>query len=149
MLLPALGMTAGFFNFVLMTFVKRLLRELNFSVSRSSGSGGQNVNKVNSKVTLKFDVVNSQMLTVEEKEVIFRKLATKLTIGGALVLMAQENRSQLENKDTVLLKFEKLLTKAFEKKKARKPTKPSKGAVQKRITNKKQHAEKKQWRQKL
>ena len=130
-------------------FVTRLLRELSFTVSRSSGPGGQNVNKVNSKVTLKFDVPKSQVLSPEEKEIVLKKLAAKLTTKGVLVLTAQENRSQLENKEAVLLKFEKLLTKAFEKRKARKPTKPSKGAVQKRITNKKQHAEKTQWRQKL
>ena len=125
------------------------MHELNFSVSRSSGPGGQNVNKVNSKVSLKFDVQNSQVLTPEEKEIILRKLATRLTNDGVLVLSAQENRSQLDNREAVLQKFERLLTKAFEKKKARKPTKPTKRAVQKRIKSKKQHSEKKQWRQKL
>ncbi len=130
-------------------FVKRLKQELHFSVSRSSGPGGQNVNKVNSKVTLKFDVTKSQMLTEEEKEIILKKLATKLTTEGVLLLTAQENRSQLENKELVMVKFEKLLIKSFEKRKARKPTKPSKGAIQKRIKSKKQHSEKKQWRQKL
>src|SRR5688572_19011957 len=131
------------------TFVKRLKQELNFSVSRSSGPGGQNVNKVNSKVTIKFDVVNSNVLTAEEKEVLLKKLAVKLTVDGVLILTAQESRSQLENKEVALLKFEALIVKAFEKRKARRPTKPSKGAVQKRIKNKKQHSEKKQWRQKL
>jgi len=131
-----------------MSFVNRLGKELNFSVSRSSGPGGQNVNKVNSKVTLKFDIANSLVLTPEEKETIIRKLATKLTTERVLILSAQESRSQLENKEAVILKFEKLLTKAFEKRKARKATKPSKGAVQKRITKKKHHSEKKKWRQK-
>lgn len=132
-----------------MSFVKRLQSELNFSVSRSSGPGGQNVNKVNSKVTLKFDVVGSKVLTEEEREVILKKLATKLTTDGVLILTSQDNRSQLENKQDVILKFEKVIAKAFEKKKARKATKPSKGAVQKRIQNKKQHSEKKKWRQKF
>jgi ribosome-associated protein len=129
--------------------IKSLLHELHFSVSRSSGPGGQNVNKVNSKVTIKFDVPNSQVLTAEEKEVLLKKLSTKLTLDGVLILTAQESRSQLENKEDALRKFEALLTKAFEKKKARKPTKPSKGSVQKRIKSKKQQSEKKQWRQKL
>jgi ribosome-associated protein len=147
-------MTAGFLTLRCMlnrttTFVHRLLHELNFSVSRSSGPGGQSVNKVNSKVTLKFDVMKSLVLTGEEKEVILKKLAIKLTTEGVLVLTAQENRSQLANKESVMLKFEKLLVKAFEKSKTRKPTKPTKGAVQKRIKNKKQQSEKKQWRQKL
>jgi ribosome-associated protein len=131
------------------SFVKRLKHELEFSVSRSSGPGGQNVNKVNSKVTIKFDVINSQVISSEEKEILLKKLSTKLTTDGVLLLSAQENRSQLENKEVVLQKLEKLLTKSFEKKKARKATKPSKGAVQKRIRSKKQLSEKKQWRQKL
>ncbi len=131
------------------TFIKLLKNELAFSVARSSGPGGQNVNKVNSKVTIRFDVVNSQKLAPEAKEILLKKLAPKLTTDGVLVLSAQENRSQLENKEAVLQKFEKLLTKAFEKRNIRKPTKPSKGAVKKRIKNKKQNSEKKQWRQKL
>ncbi len=123
--------------------------EIVFSASRSSGAGGQNVNKVNTKVTLKFDVQNSQYLTPEEKEIVLMKLSTRLTNDGVLVLTSQEKRSQLQNKEAVVLKFEKIIAKAFEKRKARKATKPSKGAVQSRITEKKQRAEKKQWRQKL
>ncbi len=123
--------------------------EIVFSASRSSGAGGQNVNKVNTKVTLKFDVKNSQHLTEEEKEIILKKLSTRLTNDGVLILTSQEKRSQLQNKEDVVLKLEKILAKAFEKKKARKATKPSKGAVQERIKEKKQRSEKKQWRQKL
>ena len=129
--------------------IKQLRQELIFSVSRSSGPGGQNVNKVNSKVTIKFDVVNSQVLSAEEKEVLLKKLSTKLTADGVLIVTAQESRSQFENKAAAIIKFETLINKAFEKKKARKPTKPSKSSVKKRINSKKQHSEKKQWRQKL
>lgn len=123
--------------------------EITFSASRSSGAGGQNVNKVNTKVTLKFDVKNSQHLTEEEKEIILKKLSTRLTNEGVLILTSQEKRSQLQNKEAVILKFQKIIAKAFEKKKARKATKPSKGAVQERIKEKKQRSEKKQWRQKV
>ncbi len=123
--------------------------ELAFSASRSSGAGGQNVNKVNTKVTLKFDVKNSQHLHDDEKEILLKKLSSRLTNDGVLVLSSQEKRSQLQNKETVILKLEKILAKAFEKRKARKATKPSKGSIQVRITEKKQRAEKKQWRQKL
>ena len=123
--------------------------EIIFSASRSSGAGGQNVNKVNTKVTLKFDVKNSQYLSDEEKEILLKKLATRLTNDGVLLLSSQEKRSQLQNKEAVVLKLEKLIAKAFEKKKARKATKPSKGSVQNRITEKKQRSEKKQWRQKF
>lgn len=123
-----------------------LANELDFSASRSSGPGGQNVNKVNTKVTLRFDVNGSQVLNDEEKEIISKKLSARLTKEGVLVLTSQNKRSQLQNKEDVVLKLEKLLSKAFEKKKVRKATKPSKGAVQKRITGKKLHSEKKKWR---
>jgi ribosome-associated protein len=131
------------------SFSSRLDKEINFSVSRSSGPGGQNVNKVNSKVTLKFDVRNSLLLTDDEKEILLHKLTPKLTASGVLILTSQDSRSQLENKETVIQKFNQVLAKAFEKKKARKATKPSKSSVQKRVNQKKQHAEKKQWRKKL
>lgn len=125
-----------------------LINELVFTTSRSSGPGGQNVNKVNTKVTLRFDVQNSQFLTDEEKEIILKKLASKITTEGILVLTSQDSRSQLQNKEAVILKLENIITKAFEKKKARRATKPSKGAVQNRIKTKKQLSEKKKWRQK-
>jgi ribosome-associated protein len=123
-------------------------KELVFTTSRSSGPGGQNVNKVNTKVTLKFDVVQSGVLTPEEKEIISAKLHSRITTDGVLLLTSQDKRSQLENKQAVIQKFNVLIAKAFEKKKARRSTKPSKGSVEKRITKKKQHSEKKQWRQK-
>src|SRR5687768_4134012 len=123
--------------------------ELVFTTSRSSGPGGQNVNKVNSKVTLQWDVGKSVMLTAEEKNILVQKLSSKLTREGVLMLNAQENRSQIQNKEAVIEKFERLLSKAFEKKKVRKATKPSKGAVQSRIKKKKAQSEKKQWRRKL
>ena len=129
--------------------IKQLKQELSFSVSRSGGPGGQNVNKVNSKVTIKFDIANSQVLTAEEKEVLLKKLSTRLTKEGILVLTSQQSRSQLENKEEVLTKFETLITKAFVKPKVRKATKPSKSSVRKRIKSKKQLSEKKEWRRKL
>jgi ribosome-associated protein len=123
--------------------------ELEFTTSRSSGPGGQNVNKVNSKVTLRFDIRNSLILTGEEKELLSGKLKSRITVEGVLVINAQEKRSQLQNKEEAVAKFEELVAKAFVKKKARKATKPSKSSVQKRITGKKKNSEKKQWRQKL
>jgi ribosome-associated protein len=103
---------------------------------------------VNSKISLKFDVVHSQILTEEEKAVILKKLAARLTKDGVLILTSQDKRSQLENKEAVTQKLERLIVKAFERKKERKPTKVSNTAIQKRITSKKLHAEKKKWRQK-
>jgi ribosome-associated protein len=122
-------------------------REAEFLTSRSSGPGGQNVNKVNSKVTIKFDVPNSQLLTQEEKEIILNKLSSQLTKEGVLIVSAQDKRSQLDNKQAAIAKFEAVINKAFVKKKARKATKPSKGAVQERIKRKKEVSEKKKWRQ--
>ena len=125
-----------------------LFNELDFMASRSSGPGGQNVNKVNSKISVKFDVIHSQILTEDEKATILAKLSGQLTKEGVLMVSSQDKRSQLENKQVVIQKLERLIAKAFEKKKVRKPTKVSKAAIQKRINNKKLHAEKKKWRQK-
>jgi len=125
-----------------------LAKEFEFTASRSDGPGGQNVNKVNSKVTMKFDVTQSKILSDEDKAIICKRLASSLTKEGVLVMSSQSERSQLQNKEAVLLKFEKLLAKAFERRKVRKATKPSKGSVQERITSKKRISEKKKWRQK-
>lgn len=126
-----------------------LMSELLFTSSRSGGPGGQNVNKVNSKVTLKWDVLHSVLLDEEQQKIIVRKLSSRLTKEGVLILTAQEKRSQLQNKDEVISKLNQLLIKAFTPKKVRKKTKPGKAAHQARINDKKQRAEKKQWRQKL
>jgi ribosome-associated protein len=126
--------------------INNILPEITFTTSRSSGPGGQNVNKVNSKVTLQWNVSQSSAITVEEKEVIQYKLASHITKEGVLQVTSQEARSQLQNKEGVVQKLEHLLIKAFAKKKARKPTKPSKAAKQKRIQQKKLRGEKKKWR---
>jgi|SRR5688572_8881172 len=125
-----------------------LFHELDFTASRSSGPGGQNVNKVNSKIGLKFDVIHSQILSEEEKAIILKNLSGHLTKEGVLMISSQHKRSQLENKQAVIEKLERMMAKAFEKKKVRKATKVSKSATQKRINTKKLHAEKKKWRQK-
>jgi|LakMenEpi03Aug12_release.lakeMendotaPanAssembly.Ray.scaffolds.fasta_scaffold04808_13 ribosome-associated protein len=120
--------------------------ELEFVTSRSSGPGGQNVNKVNTKVTLRWPVVASVILSSEERDTITQKLASRITLEGELVISAQDKRSQLQNKEAALAKLDELLTKAFVKKKKRKATKPSKVAVQKRIESKKRQGEKKKMR---
>jgi len=125
-----------------------LFNELDFTASRSSGPGGQNVNKVNSKISVKFDVVHSQILSEAEKATILKNLSGHVTKDGILMISSQDNRSQLENKQTVIQKFDRMMARAFEKKKVRKATKTSKSAIQKRIDSKKLQAEKKKWRQK-
>ena len=126
----------------------QLVSELAFTTSRSSGPGGQNVNKVNTKVTVSFDVPRSEILTAEEKEILQIKLASRLTKEGVLILSSQDKRSQLQNKEAVMAKLDEILVKALTPKKKRKATKPSKTSVQKRINQKKQHSDKKKWRQK-
>jgi ribosome-associated protein len=123
-----------------------LMPEVEFTTSRSGGPGGQNVNKVNSKVTVRFNITDSVILTDEEKSLLLTRLASKTTQEGVIIVNAQEKRSQLENKALAIVKLDKLLTKAFEKKKARKATKPSKAAKKKRLEEKKMHSQKKQWR---
>ena len=126
---------------------QRLIKEVVLTASRSDGPGGQAVNKVNTKVTLRFDVPGSNVLTEEQKEVILQKLGNKLTGSGVLVIAAQESRSQQQNREAVLAKFERLIRQSLIKKKARKATKPSKQAAKNRIEEKKRKSEKKKWRQ--
>lgn len=125
-----------------------LFPELHFIASRSGGPGGQNVNKVNSKISLRFEIRQSQILTDDEKEIISQRLSSYLTKDGILHISSQESRSQLENKQAVLAKLDALLAKAFEKRKARKKSKPSQAVIKKRIESKKRLSEKKKWRQK-
>jgi ribosome-associated protein len=125
-----------------------LASEFVYITSRSGGPGGQNVNKVNSKVTLQFDVRKSDILSEDEKNTILEKISSWLTREGVLIVSSQQSRSQIQNKEAVIQKFDDLLEKAFKKKKLRKATRPSKGSVQERIKKKKVHGEKKKWRRK-
>lgn len=125
-----------------------LAPELTFTTSRSSGPGGQNVNKVNTKVTLKFDIDGSTILEEKEKHLLLQKLRSRITTEGVLLISSQDKRSQLQNKEAVISKLDLLLKKAFEKRKVRKTTKPTKGSVQDRLNKKKQLSDKKKWRQK-
>ena len=128
---------------------QQLQRELVFTTSRSSGAGGQNVNKVNTKVTLRWDVAQSTVATAEQIELLLKKLATRITTEGVLVLTAQESRSQLQNKEEVLNKLDQMLQVAFRPVKIRKASKPGISDRKKRIENKRRQSEKKLWRKKL
>ena len=115
----------------------RLLSELKFKAVRSSGAGGQHVNKVSSKVVLSFNLQNSEALSEEEKNILTSKLATRLTSEGMLILNCDEDRSQIKNKEAVIKRFLKLIEKALLKPKVRKATKISKAAIKKRLKQKK------------
>jgi ribosome-associated protein len=118
-----------------------LLKEFMFKTSRSGGKGGQNVNKVSTKVQVEFDVQQSQLLTQEEKDIILEKLAGKLTQEGVLQIVAQAERAQLANKTIAIKKMYQALNKCFVVAKKRKPTKVSKAAIEKRLQSKKKRAD--------
>ncbi|MFD2514138.1 alternative ribosome rescue aminoacyl-tRNA hydrolase ArfB [Pontibacter locisalis] len=120
-----------------------LEKELQFQASRSGGAGGQNVNKVATKVELKFDVQNSERLSDEEKALVQEKLASRINSDGFLQVVCQTERSQLRNKELCLERFYELLRQALTKQKKRKATKPSSASVRRRLENKKKQAEKK------
>lgn len=111
--------------------------ELVYSFTRSGGPGGQNVNKVESKVILRFDVQNSPALSDEQRWMIQQKLAARMTHEGILHLSCQISRSQLANRKTVTHQFAELLQAALEIDPDRIPTRPSRAARQRRITGKK------------
>jgi len=123
--------------------------EWKFTASRSSGKGGQNVNKLSTKVELHFDYLNSLLLTEAQKNLIAAKLGGFINKEGILKIVSQEDRSQLLNKGNTIEKFYVLLEKAFKKKKKRIATKRSKQSQLKRLKTKKIHSEKKKTRGRL
>ena len=129
--------------------IEEIENELKFTASRSGGPGGQSVNKVNTKVTLRWDVKNSISIDDEQRLRITEKLAIVINNEGEVVLTAQTNRSQLQNKEEVIQKLNGMLTKAFIVRKARKPTKRTKASIQRRLAAKKKQSDKKKLRKDL
>jgi len=125
-----------------------LLTELTFKAVRSSGAGGQHVNKVSSKIMLFFNVLESKILNEDEKELLLKKLSTKLTKDYILILNCDESRSQHKNKEIVIKRFNDLINKGLFVPKTRKPTKISRTRLKKRKEDKQKHSQKKDQRKK-
>ncbi|MHB1176880.1 MAG: alternative ribosome rescue aminoacyl-tRNA hydrolase ArfB [Daejeonella sp.] len=127
-----------------MNFSKEdLLKAITFKTSRSGGKGGQNVNKVSSKVELNLNIKNSLLLTEDQKKLIQQKLVNKINSAGILQIITQEDRSQLINKERSLEKLLILLRNALHQPKSRKATRPGKSVMEKRLKLKQSTALKK------
>ena len=123
-----------------------LISELTFKAVRSSGPGGQHVNKTASKVEVSFDLETSEALSETEKERLRIKIPTKISSEGIIMLQCGETRSQHRNKALVIERLIELLQQNLKVAKPRKKTKPSKGAIEKRLKTKKENALKKSTR---
>ena len=126
----------------------KLIAELQFKAVRSSGAGGQNVNKVSSKVVLTFDLNKSKALSDEEKALLDLNLASRLSNDQLLILNCDEDRSQLKNKEIVTKRFLAIIEQGLYIPKIRKATKIPKSVIRKRIKDKKNLSEIKKYRKK-
>lgn len=129
-----------------MTYKDKIIKEVRFKNTRSSGSGGQHVNKVATKVELRFDVVNSMVLTDDQKNIILTKLKNRISSEGILIITSDSERTQLGNRKKVSELFIKLLEQSFRKPKMRRKTKPTRTSKEKRLKEKKIKSEKKKLR---
>jgi ribosome-associated protein len=122
------------------------LTEIRFRTSRSGGPGGQNVNKLETRVEALFDVINSPSLSQQQRVLVLRELAGRIDDSGVLRVVAQESRSQYQNKAKALIRLAVLLQTALKPKRIRIRTKPGRSAQERRLRSKKIHSEKKRTR---
>jgi len=117
------------------------LSELAFRFSRSSGPGGQHVNKSETRVELLFDVANSPSLTDAQRERVMRRLSSRIDGAGVLHVTSQATRSQKQNRDLAIERFTRLMQKALEPPKKRRRTRPTRAAKERRLRAKKRRSE--------
>ncbi|MRX45930.1 alternative ribosome rescue aminoacyl-tRNA hydrolase ArfB [Pedobacter puniceum] len=120
-----------------------LIQELTFKTSRSGGKGGQHVNKVSSKVELIWNINQTAACDEHQKQLLLQKLANRIDKEGLLHIVADDDRCQYKNKEIAIKRLLKLIKESLIEEKPRKPTKPSKAAVHKRLESKKKQALKK------
>ena len=118
--------------------------ELAIAFARSGGPGGQNVNKVSSKVDLRWNPTTSAALGADDRTWLLQKLRSKLTVDGELIVTSTLTRDQVKNRENALAKLALIVKAALDRPKPRKATKVSKGAKRRRVADKRHHAEKKQ-----
>lgn len=123
--------------------------EYNFETARSRGPGGQNVNRTNSAVILRFNPLESSAFNEAQKNRLRQKLAGQLTQEGELVIRSEETRSQVQNRDLVLKKLAKTLSLALHTPKKRIATRPTRNSQKKRVESKRIHSETKNLRKKV
>ena len=121
----------------------QLLKEISFKAIRSSGPGGQHVNKTASKAVISFTINTSEIFTPKEKQRLLEKLKTRISQDGSLTITCSESRSQHRNKALAIARLFSLLEKSLRVAKSRKKSRPSRNAVEKRLVSKKKHALKK------
>jgi ribosome-associated protein len=122
------------------------LAELAFRFSRSSGPGGQHVQKTSTRVELLFDVANSPSLTEAQRSRVLARLAGHIDSAGVLHLVSQAERSQLLNREQVIARFRSLMQQALKRRKRRRPTRPTAESKERRLRAKRQRSEIKKWR---
>jgi len=128
---------------------KNIFSEIQYKTSRSGGPGGQNVNKTETKVELRWNLYTSNAISEKDKGKLIAKLKNKLDLEGNVIITSSRTRSQLTNKEDVRQKFKNLLIKALTPQKKRIASKPTKGSVKRRIESKKKTGETKQLRKKI